>query len=180
MKKLARALIRRQTEPCGELPDLMAPRLPADVAPAREAVDVHRSSPLGHRFNRIDAHAKALRGVAAGATVLSVLVVTIGAATVTPPSPGRVLSAHERAILATSLARREPAWQLEAERAFPGDLWSQDDDFFNREQTHLRELAQLFGTSPGQILRGVDEQLRAKPQGRKIGAHPCKPRPFYD
>ena len=122
----------------------------------------------------------ATRRAALAITVLSWSVVVGWAATARPPARGRQISHEERLILARSLAHKEPGWQRAAEQAFPGDLWSQDDDFFNREQTHLRELARLFGTTPGAVLRGVDELLRSEPAGRKIGAHPCKPRPFYD
>ena len=124
--------------------------------------------------------AAVLRRVALVTTALSWSVVTIWAAAVNPPAQGRELSHEERLILARSLAHKERGWQRTAEEAFPGDLWSQDDDFFNQEQSQVRELARLFGTTPSAILRGIDELLRSEPGGRKTSVHPCKPRPFYD
>ena len=128
-------------------------------------------------------------GVVVASTMRSTLLSSMGsawpavatwAAAVNPPAQGRQLSHEERLILARSLAQKEREWQRAAEQAFPGDLWSQDDDFFNQEQSQVRELAQLFGTTPSAILRGIDELLRSEPRGRKTSVHPCKPRPFYD
>ena len=121
-----------------------------------------------------------VRWAALAMTVLCWSTVVVWAATASPPARGRELSESERQILARSLAWREPQWQRAAERAFPGDLWSEDDDFFNQEQNSIRDLAERFGTTPGAILRGIDELLRHEPGSRKVGVHPCKPRPFYD
>ena len=113
-------------------------------------------------------------------TALTALWVGIRAATAPAPPAPRVLSPAERRELAASLARQEPYWQDYSERHFPGDRWSQDDDFFNLEQQAVRSLAQSRGTSPATVLLGIDELLRAAPSGRKVTASPCKPRPFYD
>jgi len=123
----------------------------------------------------------------ARATVVGVVltalfsVVAIGRALAAPvPPPARALSAAERREVAQALAAQEPRWRAAAEKLFPGDLWSQDDDFFNQEHRAVRQMAAARGTSPGEILRAVDEELRRAPAGRKIGAVPVKPRPFYD
>jgi hypothetical protein len=113
-------------------------------------------------------------------TVLAALWVGVRAATAQTPAAPQLLSPAERHELAASLARQEPYWQEFSERHFPGDRWSQDDDFFNLEHQAARSLAQSRGTSPGTVLLGIDELLRAAPRGRKVTASPCKPRPFYD
>ncbi len=113
-------------------------------------------------------------------TVLCALWVVFRAATAPPPRAPRPLSAAERREVAQSLAAQEAYWQERAERHFPGDRWSQDDDFYNLEHHSVRALAASRGTSPGDVLLGIDEWLRAAPAGRKVTASPCKPRPFYD
>jgi hypothetical protein len=113
-------------------------------------------------------------------TALAALWVGIRAATAPAPPAPRLLSPAERHELAASLAQQESYWQEYSERHFPGDRWSQDDDFFNLEHQAVRSLAQSRGTSPAAVLLGIDELLRAAPKGRKVTASPCKPRPFYD
>jgi hypothetical protein len=121
-----------------------------------------------------------LDSVGVSVTLLTAAWIGLRVATA-PASPAqRVLSPAERRELAASLARQESYWQDFSERHFPGDRWSQDDDFFNLEHQAVRGLAQGRGTSPGMVLLGVDELLRAAPKGRKVTASPCKPRPFYD
>jgi hypothetical protein len=124
----------------------------------------------------------ALRARLTGGSValLCAAIVTARAATVPSLPAPRPLTATERRELAELLAVQEPGWRLGAERLFPGDHWSQDDDFFNQEHRAVRRLAGERGTSPSDVLRGIDEQLRAAPAGRKVTASPNKPRPFYD
>ena len=108
------------------------------------------------------------------------LVALVRAATAPVPPPARVPDLAERGEMARSLARQEPSWRRAAQHLFPGDRWSQDDDFFNQEHRAVRGMAQARNTSPGQVLRAIDEELRAQPAGRKVSAAPIKPRPFYD
>ena len=122
----------------------------------------------------------ARRWMGAGVALACALVAVARAGTAPVPPPARVPSAEERGEMARSLARQEPAWRRAAERLFPGDRWSRDDDFFNQEHRAVRGIAAARGTNPGQVLRAIDEELRAHPDGRKVGASPIKPRPFYD
>jgi len=122
----------------------------------------------------------ARQSIGAGVAVACALVAVVRAATAPVPPPARVPDLVERAEMARSLARQEPSWRRAAQRLFPGDRWSQDDDFFNQEHRAVRALAQARATSPGQVLRAIDEELRARPAGRKVNASPIKPRPFYD
>lgn len=107
-------------------------------------------------------------------------VVVLRAATAPAPATPRALSEPERRGLARTLAAQEPAWQARAAGKFPGDRWSQDDDFFNQEHFMVRSLAAHHATSPGEVLLGIDQELRAAPAGRKVTQSPLKPRPFYD
>lgn len=99
-----------------------------------------------------------------------------------PPS-GRALSPAERQAVGRAIARREPAWERQVRLHFPGDDWSQDDDFHALELQSARREAARYGVSAGEVLRAIDEELRARngeQPGRRRGAARCKPRPFYD
>lgn len=113
-------------------------------------------------------------------TALVGLVAIARALTAPVPAAGRSLPAAERREIAQALAAQEPVWRSRAEAYFPGDRWSQDDDFFNQEHRAVRGMAAARGTSPGEILRAIDEGLRTAPANRKVSAAPVKPRPFYD
>ena len=118
--------------------------------------------------------------VGAVLTALAGLVAVVRAVTAPVPPPARALSAAERTEIARSLAAQEPTWRVRAEKLFPGDRWSQDDDFYNQEHRAVRSTAAVRGTSPGEVLRAIDEGLRAAPDHRKVTVAPVKPRPFYD
>ncbi|MDQ3263514.1 MAG: hypothetical protein M3Y59_07640 [Myxococcota bacterium] len=80
-------------------------------------------------------------------------------------------------------AQAEPGLRLEARRNFPGDAWSQDDDFAARERKWATEQAARLGVQVSEVFRAVDEELHASSPPsppRQTGAAPCKPRPFYD
>jgi hypothetical protein len=113
-------------------------------------------------------------------TALAALVAIVRALAAPVAPPARTLNAVERRAVAEALARQEPRWRLDAEHLFPGDRWSQDDDFFNQEHRAVRGAAAARGTSVDEILRAVDEGLRAAPGSRKVSVAPVKPRPFYD
>ncbi len=94
--------------------------------------------------------------------------------------------------LAPEGPRLEPeirAWlQREAgERAgnrahFPGDHWSQDDDFHNSEAAWMREVSGRNHVPLEQVILALDQVLhrRYPNPDRQTYARPCKPRPFYD
>ena len=82
------------------------------------------------------------------------------------------------------MAAQEQSFRQRAERNFPGDAWSQDDDFHAHEQQLARRLAQQHGISLGQVLRAWDDELRRlsrsgpDPKPRN-SVPPCRPRPVY-
>lgn len=96
--------------------------------------------------------------------------------------PTRSLSEAEQSAVGRAAAALEPTWRRETRRAFPGDNWSQDDDFQNRERAWVFGEARLRDVTPREIFRAIDVDLHAHPPSppRKATASPCKPRPFYD
>ena len=99
------------------------------------------------------------------------------------PAARATVSASERQAIGRAFEKREPALDDSVRRHFPGDSWSQDDDFHALELRWAREAAAARGVSVGDILRAIDEDLRAHGADqplRRDGAAPCKPRPFYD
>ena len=108
------------------------------------------------------------------------LVVVIGVIRAPTGSVARRLSEEERKAVGGDLAALEPAWLDHAVNGFPGDSWSQEDDFARAEYDKALSEAGRLGVHVGDVLRAADESLRAQSAGRRVGVSPCKPRPFYD
>ena len=108
----------------------------------------------------------------------------VRAATVrTPPLPTRRLSEDERATVGRAAAAEEPGWRQRNRQSFPGDHWSQDDDFGASERQWMLDEARRRGVPVTDVARAIDEELHAASPvlpPRKASASPCKPRPFYD
>lgn len=96
--------------------------------------------------------------------------------------PQRLLSAAERRTVGAAAAVQELTWRVSSRRNFPGDAWSQDDDFHSFEREWVNGEAQRRHVSPREVFRAIDEDLHAHPPSppRKATASPCKPRSFYD
>lgn len=124
------------------------------------------------------------------AVAVVVLVVTVdfvaGKARSAPRAPaGRIATIGEARYVATAIATEEPGWRNKSEESFPGDHWSQRDDFHAQERDKAKDLASSQKLPIEQVLRAIDEDVRASrrvgaadPRGAK--AVPCKPRPVYD
>ena len=122
-----------------------------------------------------------IRSIAGLVVLVGCSAVAVGRASlVSPPAPSRSATPAERQRIAQDLLEAERQWRAAAKRRFPGDLWSQDDDFHRVEQYRARRIAGRLKISLTDVLRAIDEGLRARPQGRRVTASPCKPRPFYD
>jgi hypothetical protein len=106
----------------------------------------------------------------------------VRAATSELPSPQRRLSADERARVGRAAAAEEPGWRLRSRHSFPGDHWSQDDDFGASERSWSMDEARRRDVPVTDVLGAIDEELHSGPvtPPRKATASPCKPRPFYD
>lgn len=111
-----------------------------------------------------------------------VLVAVTRASTAGNGEPLRSLSAAERQEVGGTAALMEPTWRVGSRLHFPGDAWSQDDDFQASERAWVHREAERRGVSPRDIFRAIDEHLHAHPPSppRKATASPCKPRAFYD
>ena len=119
--------------------------------------------------------------VASAIVLTTCVAVVLGRAVLaSPPPPKRSATKAERERIAEDLSDHEPNWRAASQRRFPGDHWSQDDDFHRVEQHRARTIASRLKITLSDVLRAIDDGLRARPEGRRVTASPCKPRPFYD
>lgn len=125
---------------------------------------------------------KWLRLVGWGGCALAVIIAISRALSAQVPPPALHLSEAERARVGRMGAAEEPRWRKHTMHRFPGDRWSQDDDFGATERGWAMDLAARSGVPPEEVFRAIDEDLRAWPvePPRKASASPSKPRPFYD
>lgn len=128
---------------------------------------------------------------AASLVVLAVAVIAVarGAATAPAPPPGRIATVGEMRFIALSVATEETGWRNKSVESFPGDHWSQRDDFHAQERDKVKDLASSQKLPVEQVLRAIDEDVRSSRRGvrptqdgdpRGARAVPCKPRPVYD
>ncbi len=117
----------------------------------------------------------------------SVVFVASRAESAPRPDVGRRATVGEARYFAGSVATDEPHWRNKSVESFPGDLWSQRDDFHAQERDRVKDLSEKQKIPVEQVLRAVDEDVRASarrpgvvgdPRGAR--AVPCKPRPVYD
>lgn len=111
-----------------------------------------------------------------------VVVALIRALTADFPAPKNRLGAADRERVGRAAAREEPVWREKARKSFPGDLWSQDDDFGASERSWINREAARRRVPVVDVLQAIDEDLRAHPPQppRSSTAAPSRPRPFYD
>jgi hypothetical protein len=116
------------------------------------------------------------------ATAVTLLVVRHPA-----PMPARSATPSEREEAAALVAEKEAEWNDDVARAFPGDLWSERDDFHGHELGRVLEIARSKGIRVDDVLRAIDDDLHRvpvraadAPDPRNARAVPCKPRPVYD
>lgn len=107
----------------------------------------------------------------------------VRAATSRAPPPERRLSPAERVEVGRVAAAEEPGWRARSHNSFPGDSWSQDDDFGASERSWAVSEARRRNVPVSDVFDAIDAELRASTPvqpPRKATASPCKPRPFYD
>lgn len=126
---------------------------------------------------------KALSKNAPKAVIALVAIIAIvRAATAAEPPPGKPITeaiAHDAYRDVTS---RERNVRREAAVKFPGDLWSQDDDFHERENETVRSFASGKDVRLGDVVRAVDDGMHAHwpTNGEPIATvPPCRPRLSY-
>lgn len=70
-----------------------------------------------------------------------------------------------------------------AQNDFPGDVWSQDDDFHRFELDRAWQFAAEHQQTLSAVLRSVDDRIRERwtPTGAPpaVTVPPCRPRPEY-
>lgn len=118
------------------------------------------------------------------AAVVLIAMVHVSTVPRLPPAPPADEAARAR--IAERVYSREAAMRRSALERFPGDPWSQGDDFGNAERRLVRELAAREKVRPSSVLEAIDHDVRTRPsldpQQQRIrgGVAPCMPRPFYD
>lgn len=98
------------------------------------------------------------------------------------PAPPKRLDVAGLAEVGRVAAMLEPEWRRSALASFPGDHWSQDDDFHNSERRWAEAEARRRQVPLSDVFAAIDARLRAHPPAPpgKATASPSKPRPFYD
>ena len=103
-------------------------------------------------------------------------------ATAKPPAPGKPITdaqAHEAYRDVTS---RERTMRRDAAVKFPGDPWSQDDDFHEREHEEMRSFAGSKELRLSDVVDSVDRGMREHwptPVTPYPKVPPCRPRLSY-
>jgi hypothetical protein len=117
--------------------------------------------------------------VSAVSAAAVILVVTAAPVDVpTPPSAEIEQEAFEL------IAGQEAELRTAAAKSFPGDPWSQDDEFHHAERGRARWFSDRRGVSLAHVMRAIDDGLHGrwpKPQGARVvpGIQPCRPRLDY-
>jgi hypothetical protein len=103
-----------------------------------------------------------------------------------PPIPYGATAARfgvpeaERRAIWLELTKHEPQWRQEAARKFPGDAWSQQDDYSSYVVHHVLELASAHRLHYSVVYMILDEGIRRHwpgPDGKPLVAVPVPLRP---
>ena len=120
----------------------------------------------------------------AGASVIVAVLLLAIVRSATAQSPHREAGLDDDAKRAVfrQVASREPSQRAASARKFPGDAWSQDDDFHGSVMHAARATARSRGVSLGEVLRVLDDGMREGWDGAlwmRTTVPPCRPRPVY-
>ncbi|HSQ66333.1 MAG TPA: hypothetical protein VLM85_24085 [Polyangiaceae bacterium] len=111
------------------------------------------------------------------------LAVAVGrAATAAPPPEGKPATEAIAREAYRDIVSRERTMRHDAALKFPGDPWSQDDDFHSREEGEARSFAASHDVRLADVLRAVDDGMRAHwsaPVTPDPRVPPCRPRLAY-
>jgi len=94
-------------------------------------------------------------------------------------------SVEVRARVTDEVRAAEPRFRREALSRFPGDPWSQGDQFGAQERDLVHRLAKREHMRPGAVFDAIDRDIKSHaydgPLLRDRGrVAPCMPRAFYD
>lgn len=114
--------------------------------------------------------------------VFGAAVVGVCSIPVTPPRGDSSARARER--VARAVRDAEPGFRRKSLEMFPGDPWSQGDQFAAQERELVEKLARDEKMRPGAIFKVIDRDVKhgyPSPLARERGrVAPCMPRTFYD
>jgi hypothetical protein len=114
-----------------------------------------------------------------GSACLAALVVAVTAAA---PPPGAAADERVQRDAFRVIANDEPASRGKSAHSFPGDLWSQDDDYHGQEAKKMRSFAGERQIRLDDVIRAVDDGMKQGWAPRalmKPGVPPCRPRLDY-
>ena len=90
---------------------------------------------------------------------------------------------EDREFIGRAIRGEEARFRREALKKFPGDTWSQGDDFSHQERSFVDRHTGRFGMRAGAVLDAIDRDVRAYPdllpEHARGRVPPCMPRPFY-
>lgn len=100
----------------------------------------------------------------------------------TPPAPKKSIDDKMARDAYRDVTNRERQTRREAAVKFPGDPWSQDDDFHERENEFVRNFATAHDLRLSDVIRAVDDGMREHwptPNQPNPKVPPCRPRLSY-
>lgn len=121
-------------------------------------------------------------GVAKLIVGLVAIAAVVRATTAPTPDPGKPLDAIGAHDAYRDVVGRERTMRRDAAVKFPGDLWSQDDDFHQREADTMRSFSSARSVHLSEVLRAVDDGIREhwlSPVQPIATVPPCRPRLSY-
>jgi hypothetical protein len=110
------------------------------------------------------------------------LLAVVRVATARPPEDGKAITDAVAHDVYRDVTGRERTMRRDAAVKFPGDLWSQDDDFHERENEQVRSIASGKGVRFTDVVRAVDDGMHAHwaTNVQPIATvPPCRPRLSY-
>ncbi len=104
------------------------------------------------------------------------------AATAKPPPPGKPITEGQAHEAYRDVTSRERTMRRDSAVKFPGDPWSQDDDFHEREHEAIRTFANSKDIRWSDVIGSVDRGMREhwpSPVTPNPKVPPCRPRLSY-
>lgn len=94
-------------------------------------------------------------------------------------------SPEARARVADEVRAAEPGFRRDALQRFPGEPWSQNDQFGAQERDLVNRLAGTEHMRPSAVFEAIDADIRSHAYDGALlrdraRVAPCMPRPFYD
>ena len=99
--------------------------------------------------------------------------------------PGGSGSVEARARAAEEVRAAEPGFRRDALKRFPGEPWSQGDQFGAQERDLVDQIAAREQMRPSAVFEAIDQDIKSHAYDGALlrdraRVAPCMPRPFYD